>query len=64
MEHIGRKILHSKHTRKQELRGKYDLAFRGCLCVKMQFNLKIRWRQIAGIDVDRNIDVGLALLGR
>ena len=64
MKHVGRKIFHAENPCEQKLRGKYDLAFGGRLCIEMQFNLEIRRRYIAGVDVDRDIDVGLALLGR
>ena len=64
MKHVGRKIFHAENPGEQKLRGKHDLAFGGGLCIEMQLNLKIRWRNVAGVDVDRDIDVGLVLLGR
>ena len=53
MEHLGRKIFHAENPGIQKLRGEYHLAFGGGFCVEMKLNLEIRWRNVAGIDMEK-----------
>ena len=64
MQHVLRKILEPEHASIENLSGENDLLLGHRLGVELQFHLEIVGRQIAGIDIDRDVDVGLRLLPR
>ena len=61
---LGREILEPECSGIDELGSKNHLVLERRLGVEVQLNLKIIRCQVAGIDVDRDVDVGLCLLRR
>ena len=63
MQHLLGKVLQPEGARIDQLGSKDHFVLRCCLCIQVKFHLEIGGCKVPGVYIDRDIDVGLVLLG-